>query len=85
VARPSHRRRLAADQVNTGIAAAEAALRYNIRPLLARRPRSLRGAVLELGGDAALAVASCDEAVALEGLTPDQAPGGRRQDGHRAR
>ena len=61
--------------MNTGIAAAEAALRYNIRPLLARRPRSLRGAVLELGGDAALAVASCDEAVALEGLTPDQAPG----------
>lgn len=61
--------------MSTGIAAAEAALRYNIRPLMARRPRSLRGAVLELGGDAALAVASCDEAVALEGLTPDQAPG----------
>jgi dihydropteroate synthase len=58
--------------VTTGIATAEAALRYNIRPLTARAPRSFRSAVLELGVDGDLVGA---EAVAIEGLGPDQAPG----------
>jgi len=61
--------------MSSAIAAAEAALRYNVRPLMARAPERLRGAVLELGVDAALAVAAADHAVALEGLAPDQAPG----------
>ena len=59
-------------KVTTGIATAEAALRYNIRPLTARAPRSFRSAVLELGVDGDLVGA---EAVAIEGLGPDQAPG----------
>ena len=61
--------------MSSAIAAAEAALRYNVRPLMARAAESLRGAVLELGVDTALAVAAADHAVALEGLAPDQVPG----------
>ena len=61
-------------RVTTGIAAAEAALRYNIRPLSVRAPLRLRGALLEMGVDADLAGA-CGEAIAIEGLVPDQASG----------
>jgi len=35
-------------RMSSAIAAAEAALRYNVRPLMARAPERLRGAVLEL-------------------------------------
>jgi dihydropteroate synthase len=61
--------------VTTGIDAAEAALRYNIRPLMASAPLSLRSAIEEVGGSGERGVASCGEAVAVEGLAPDQAPG----------
>jgi dihydropteroate synthase len=66
-------------EVTTGIAAAEAALRYNIRPLMARASLSLLSAVEELGVEGGLAGdlagASCGEAVAIEGLAPGQTPG----------
>ncbi|MGD1052702.1 MAG: dihydropteroate synthase [Candidatus Dormibacteria bacterium] len=60
--------------MTSGIAAAEAALRYNIRPLTAGIPLPLRRAVLELGAGAD-ATDGWGEAVALEGLAPEQAPG----------
>jgi dihydropteroate synthase len=59
--------------VTTAIAAAEAALRYNIRLLPMAAPLPLHGALRELGVDAGLAGAG-GEAVAVEGLAPDQAP-----------
>ena len=60
-------------EVITGIAAAEAALRYNIRPLAPSAPISVRRALEELGGSGSPALGGCLEAVFVEGLDPDWA------------
>ena len=62
--------------MSTAIAAAEAALRYNIRPLTPSVPASLRRAVEALGDSGSLSVpplGDAQEAVAAEGLGPHQA------------
>jgi len=61
--------------VTTGIEAAEAALRYNIRTLVLSRSVPLNRALEELGGTGSPALTGCLEAVFVEGLDADRAAG----------
>jgi len=67
--------------VSTTVAAAEAALRYNIRPLTPRVPESLRHALARLDGAGDPDVLTGDAALGalgVEGLHPDQVGALRR-------
>jgi dihydropteroate synthase len=67
--------------VSTTVAAAEAALRYNIRPLTPRVPESLRHALARLDGAGDPEVLTGDAALGalgVEGLHPDQVGALRR-------
>ena len=67
--------------MSTTVAAAEAALRYNIRPLTPRVPESLRHALARLDGAGDPEVLTGDAALGalgVEGLHPDQVGALRR-------
>jgi len=67
--------------VSTTVAAAEAALRYNVRPLTPRVPESLRHALATLDGAGDPEVLTGDAALGalgVEGIHPDQAGALRR-------